>query len=936
MAKIHIDGVTHEVGDGQNLLQACLSVGANLPYFCWHPAMGSVGACRQCAVIVYRDENDQVGRVTMSCMTPATDGARLSLASPAAVEFRASVIASLMRNHPHDCPVCEEGGECHLQDMTVMSGHTVREYTGKKRTFRNQQLGPFINHEMNRCITCHRCVRFYREYAGGTDLHAFGQRDRTYFGRSEDGALESEFAGNLVEVCPTGVFTDKPFSKQYSRKWDLQAAPSVCAGCAVGCNTSPSERYGKLKRVVNRYHPDINGYFLCDRGRFGSGYVNVEHRLRSARARDANGSVVALDTKAAADQLAALVGQGGVVGIGSPRASLEANFALRTLVGVENFSSGMAATEALLVKKVIDIQRSGVARVPTLTDMEQADVVLVLGEDVLRTAPRVALSLRQSVRQQGIAAAKAAGIPQWQDAGVRGFARDMHSPFFSSTALPTQLDEIATAVVHELPAASARTGQAIAAAIASGGATASEFVAAAANALSQAKRPLIVSGTGAGSSELLDAAQSIAATLATHGVQAALFLSVPEVNSIGGCLIDGALSLEGALAALESGQARSVIVLENDLFRRIPAAQLQRALRGGGKGGGGKGGGTQGGGQGGGGQQSDAQIVVLDCVEQGLLEHADLVLPTAATAEHEGTFVNYESRAQRFYEVFRPIAEIRPAWRWLAEAGEANGKPTMAWRKVDDVIDALVVVEPALSNVVAAAPAAAFRNAVGTRIPRQPHRYSGRTAMFANVSVHEPKAPVDEGSPLSFSMEGNMATNAALLPFSWAPGWNSNQSVLHFQQDINGALYGAAAGVRLIGAIAAAEDGKTRDTTEADRPTGGKVVSATDAFAPVALYETFGSDELSALSPAIAERTPRPYVVLHSADAARLGLIADDSVLARVERQAVGLPFRLRIDDAMTRGAMGYSVGLPGSFGFLATEIWIEKDSAAASMIARS
>ncbi len=113
-----------------------------------------------------------------------------------------------------------------------MAGHTARRYRGRKRTFENQYLGPFLNHEMNRCITCYRCVRFYRDYAGGDDLAAFGSRDRMYFGRAADGVLENPFAGNLVEVCPTGVFTDKPASKSYTRKWDLQSAPSICPGCA--------------------------------------------------------------------------------------------------------------------------------------------------------------------------------------------------------------------------------------------------------------------------------------------------------------------------------------------------------------------------------------------------------------------------------------------------------------------------------------------------------------------------------------------------------------------------------------------------------------------------------------------------------------------------------------------------------------------------------
>jgi len=345
MATVLIDGKSYELPAGQNLLHACLSHKLDLPYFCWHPAMGSVGACRQCAVMQYQDENDERGRLVMACMTPATDGARISIEAPHAKEFRAAVIEWLMENHPHDCPVCEEGGECHLQDMTVMTGHTTRRYRGAKRTFRNQNLGPFIGHEMNRCITCYRCVRYYQDYAGGDDLQAFGSRDRMFFGRAEDGVLENEFAGNLVEVCPTGVFTDKPFSQTYTRKWDLQSAPSVCPGCAVGCNTLPSERYGVLKRVHNRYHADVNGYFLCDRGRFGSGFVNSDERLRRAGARAKDGVFEELSASDATERLAQVLRGGDVIGIGSPRASLESNEALKRLVGDENFAVGAADAE---------------------------------------------------------------------------------------------------------------------------------------------------------------------------------------------------------------------------------------------------------------------------------------------------------------------------------------------------------------------------------------------------------------------------------------------------------------------------------------------------------------------------------------------------------------------------------------------------------------
>jgi NADH-quinone oxidoreductase subunit G len=265
MTTVYIDGKAYPADPTQNMLSTSLTLGFNLPYFCWHPAMGSVGACRQCAVKQFRDENDTRGKLVMACMTPATEGTRIAIHDSDAVKFRAGVIEGLMLNHPHDCPVCDEGGECHLQDMTVMTGHDYRRYPYEKRTFRNQYLGPLVNQEMNRCIQCYRCVRFYREYAGGNDFNSFVLRNLVFFGRHRDGVLENEFSGNLVEVCPTGVFTDKTLKQHYTRKWDLQFAPSICTHCGLGCNTSPGERYGMLRRMVNRYNGEVNGYFLCDR-----------------------------------------------------------------------------------------------------------------------------------------------------------------------------------------------------------------------------------------------------------------------------------------------------------------------------------------------------------------------------------------------------------------------------------------------------------------------------------------------------------------------------------------------------------------------------------------------------------------------------------------------------------------------------------------------
>ncbi len=881
MAQIVVDGTTYEVEEGQNLLEAVLSHHLDLPYFCWHPAMGSVGACRQCAVVEYANEDDARGRLAMACITSVRDGMRFSIEAPHAEDFRKSVIEWLMENHPHDCPVCEEGGECHLQDMTVMTGHASRRYRGAKRTWENQYLGPFVGHEMNRCITCYRCVRFYRDYAGGTDLEAFGSRGRMYFGRAGDGVLESEFAGNLIEVCPTGVFTDRPFSKQYTRKWDLQSAPSVCPGCSVGCNIFPSERYGDLKRIHNRYHAEVNGYFLCDRGRFGSHFVNADARLRRAGVRDAEGVFEAGGPAPALDAARAALGAGRVVGIGSPRASVEANFALRTLVGEDNFCNGLSARDAELAALTLDIHAAAGARVPTISEVETADAVLVLGEDLSNTAARVALALRQTARGATFDMATSAHIPAWQDAGIRGHGQHQRSPIFIASVLPTRIDDIARNTLRATPADIARAGFAVAHVIdpdfADAATDHAAFVEQAAAALAQAERPLIVTGAGCADAGVLQAAANIAWALQARGGDPALLIASGEANTMGVAAIPAGLSMDAALEAASSGAADTLVILENDLFRRADAERVTAAL------------------------EAAGQVIVLDALETPTAEAATVALPAATYAESTGTFVNYEGRAQRFYRVFEPADEIAPSWEWIARMADAAGRNDCTWESTDAVLQACARAVPALSGIAAVAPAADYRVEAEKKIPRQPHRYSGRTAMRADVNIHEPKTTIDTETPLSYSMEGENTggQSGAVVPYVWTPGWNSNQSVFKFQQEVGGPLRGGDPGVRLFDGGAVGDDlaARFREAPDAFSANGGYRLIPTQAL--------FGSEELSARSWPILERRPAPCLVLHPEDAAAVGVEVGSGIMS----PRLASSFAVRTHERMTRGSAAVVVG---------------------------
>ncbi len=899
MPVIQIDGQEYEVEAGQNVLQAALSLGLDLPYFCWHPAMGSIGACRQCAVVQYLNADDDRGRIVMGCMTPVADGAIFSLEGDKARGFRESIVEALMLNHPHDCPVCAEGGECHLQDMTVMVGHRDRHYRGKKNTHRNQYLGPLINHEMNRCITCYRCTRFYRDYAGGTDLAAMAAHDHIYFGRHEEGVLQSEFAGNLVEVCPTGVFTDKTLVKEYTRKWDLQSAPSVCTGCAVGCNTMPGERYGKLKRVHNRFNAEVNGYFLCDRGRFGAGFVNSDKNLEFPGLRLTDGRFDALDHHAALMRMTTACHSGKVAGIGSPRASVESNYLLRLLVGAKNFAPGFSDAEQPLVELAFSLQQNSPALTPDIQTIESADAVLVLGEDLTNTAPRIALALRQSVRNKAYEMAAELRLQSWQDAAIRNLAQTMRSPLFIATTANTRLDDITEDRVSLSPDNIASLGFAIASLIA--GEPVDEIDQALlrraeviATALRGAQRPLVLSGTSCGSAVVMQAAAQISQALCKADNRSMLSLVVPEANSLGQAMLTGATA--PTLSALSKRAAAkefdTLIVVENDLYRRGPKEIVDALLA------------------------NIPNVIVIDSMDNPTLSASSLALPAASFAESEGTLVSMEGRAQRHFPVFVPAHERRSSWVWLlACMKELEIEEVSNLHHFDDVTRACASQIVALSGITGAAPDHHFRN-VGVKVPRQTHRYSGRTAMHANISVHEPKQPTDEESPLAFSMEGlNRSQPGSLLPYVWAPGWNSNQSLNKFQSEVGAPLKGGTAGARLLLPTA----GSVNRGMHKSNFTSAKLQSGQWIMVP--RYRIFGSEELSAKAPAIAELVDSGFVEINNVCAQSLGVIEGDGVeLQRADPQvqsdmlkAPVATLQVRINDTLAEGCVGYSAGLSGT-----------------------
>ncbi|CAJ1845509.1 NADH-quinone oxidoreductase subunit NuoG [Aeromonas veronii] len=900
MATIHVDGKEYEVDGADNLLQACLSLGLDVPYFCWHPALGSVGACRQCAVKQYQNADDKRGRLVMSCMTPATDGTYIAIEDEEAKEFRKSVVEWLMTNHPHDCPVCEEGGACHLQDMTVMTGHNSRRYRFTKRTHQNQDLGPFISHEMNRCIACYRCVRYYKDYAGGEDLGVYGAHDNVYFGRVEDGTLESEFSGNLVEVCPTGVFTDKTHSERYNRKWDMQFAPSICQQCSVGCNISPGERYGELRRIENRFHGSVNHYFLCDRGRFGYGYVNLADRPRQPLLKDGNDQLTITVDGALNRAADALRTARGLIGIGSPRASLESNFALRELVGENNFYAGVEQAEWACQLKMLQILQQGGVPTPSLRDMEEADAILLLGEDVTMSAARIALALRQAVKGKARELARKMKVDLWQVAAVQTLGQNERYPLLITSLDTTRLDDVAADKLHAPYADQARLGFAIANLLDPAAPTVADLcpelqaqAARWAELLGNAKKPLIIAGSSARDVALLEAASNIAHALKGRGQEASIALVGQEANSLGLAML-GAQTLpdkplEAALARIESEEGLALVALENDLYRRAPRNRVDAAL------------------------VRLQHLLVIDHQATPTANKADLVLPAASFAEADGTLVNMEGRAQRFFQVYAPAfynadIQVREGWRWLAALQGAIERKPLRWQNFDQVNHDCATSNPLLATMLEAAPNAGLRIR-GMRLAREPHRYSGRTSMLADQNVSEPRVAQDPDSPFNFSMEGYAGARQPLpqVPFAWAPGWNSPSAWNKFQDEVGGKLRAGDPGRRLLEATDPQAEGKELLGWFTTIPAPFK---AAEALQVVNYAQLFGGEELSARSPVIQARMNEPELVLNPLDAQRLALHGGSQV--SFSWGGSHWQLRLRLSEQLSAGLVGLPLGVNG------------------------
>nr|BET44574.1 MAG: NADH-quinone oxidoreductase subunit NuoG [Candidatus Aschnera chinzeii] len=890
MVTIYIDNIAHTVKNNNNLLHTCLSLGYDIPYFCWHPILGSVGACRQCAIKQYSCYQKKTGKIIMSCMTPVEDGICISINDEEAKQFRAKIIELLMINHPHDCPICEEGGNCHLQDMTVMSGHINRKYRFTKRTHYNQYLGPFIKHEMNRCITCYRCTRYYNDYADGTDFGVFGTHNNIYFGRINDGKLNNEFSGNLIEICPTGVFTDKTSSENYTRKWDLQYAPSICMQCSLGCNIIAGERHGKIQRIENRYNGMINHYFLCDRGRFGYGYVNridrpyqpqilINNKLHKISAVDAityAANIIKYSNK--------------IIGIGSPRASIESNYTLQKLVGKNNFFSGLSNIEHQQNNCIINILEKSGIYTPSMREIESYDAIYIAGENITKTGPRIALAIRQAIKYKKTVFAQSHDIYDWHNTAILNIGQNIKYPLIITSIDNTNLDDIAllsykgsiidqaklaftiaNIIDHKAPSITNTTNNIKKKA---------EFIA---QILLKSKHPLIISGSSNGNVNIIQSAANIALALKKQKIDVGITYIPGEANSIGLGLMN-APSLDDAIQTTIDQKVDTAIIMENDLYRHGDMDVIDNALK------------------------KIKNLIVIDHCNTSIINKANLILSSAAFTEGTGTVINNEGRAQRYFQVYNPSYYnpdiiIKNSWSWLFCLHSKITTDKINWSYFDHILQECSKEMSQFSDIIKTAPNASYR-INGQKVPRTPNCYSGRTALLSNIQIHEPGQPKDNDSYFAFSMEGNNNYNANTqqIPFVWAPGWNSPQAWNKFQNEIGKNLHFGDPGIRLFKST-------VMQLKYFNNIPPSINLNHKNQRIIVAYYHLFGNDETSQKSMIIQKHMITPYIMINTHDAKKLNLQKGDIVEFTYKSKTYKLP--ISISDNLSLNYIGLPLGIP-------------------------
>lgn len=646
MVEIELDGQKVEVVEGSMVIHAAEKANVYIPHFCYHKKLSIAASCRMCLVDV-----EKAPKPMPACATPVTQGMVVRTKTEKAIKAQQSVMEFLLINHPLDCPICDQGGECQLQDLAVGYGGSSSRYSEEKRVVQAKDIGPLIStEEMTRCIHCTRCVRFGAEIGGDMELGMINRGEHSEITTIKGDSVDSELSGNMIDICPVGALTSKPF-RYSARTWELSRRKSISPHDSTGANLIVQVKNHKVMRVVPLENEAVNECWIADRDRFSYEALNGPDRLtrpmlkqggqwqevdwQTALEYVANG-IKSVREKHGADAVGALV---------SPHSTLEELFLASRLIrglGSDSIDYRLRHAEFTPFEGVRWLGTS-IASLSTLQS------VLVFGSNLRKDHPLFAQRIRQAARHGCAVHA------------VNSATYDWAMPVTTSVVVPASgwmrmLAQIAAAVAEvkaiELPQDIAETvgepARAIAASLLAG------------------ERKAILLGNGAAHHAQASSILALVQWIATH--TGATFGYLSEAANTVGAQFVGAQPLGKGFNAAEmlAGKVKAALLLNTEpTLDSVAGVRATLDL-------------------------SAVDMVVTLSPFKTNLEFSDVLLPIAPFTETAGTFVNAEGRVQSFHAVVKPLGETRPAWKVLRVLGNLLEIPDMEWETAQDVLSTVL------------------------------------------------------------------------------------------------------------------------------------------------------------------------------------------------------------------------------------------------------
>jgi NADH-quinone oxidoreductase subunit G len=663
MLNIEIDGKALEVEHGSTIIDAADMAGIAIPRFCYHPKLSVAANCRMCLVQV-----EKFNKPLPACATPVADGMKIFTRSKSAIEAQKSVMEFLLINHPLDCPICDQGGECDLQDIAVAYGTSGSRYTEEKRVVFNKNIGPLVSTDMTRCIQCTRCVRFLQEVGGIMELGMVGRGEHSEITAYVDKSVNSELSGNIIDLCPVGALTSKPF-RYSARSWELTRRPSIAPHDGLGSHIEVHVKDNKVMRVLPREKESINECWLSDRDRFSYDGLNSPDRLKVPMIKH-RGAWVETDWKTAlefaAGQIKDITGEYGADSLGvlvSPNSTMEEGYLAKKLaeeLGCGNVDYRLRQTDFRLDGKRLGTPWMGC----NINEIEELDRILLIGSNLRNEHPLLAQRFRKAVAN----GAELSIISPLDNNPLMDIA---HKVIVRPNDMVNVLGQVLKAMsglqrlslclppslTHLLSDIKVRPNtQAIAESMAGHGKSYDLI----------SPKVGIFLGNMALSDPRFTEMYSMAEAIG--GISGAKGGILPAAANSTGMHMMGVMP-NGmgmhARAMLEVPRKAYILVNIEPELDCQHAALAKAAM------------------------EKAECVVALTSFKSQALENADVLLPIAPFTETSGTFMSMEGRVQSFAAVTRPLGECRPAWKVLRVLANTLGLQGFDYETSEQVKDAV-------------------------------------------------------------------------------------------------------------------------------------------------------------------------------------------------------------------------------------------------------